>query len=142
MLYSITSLLIIMCNDKTKTTRKKGADTDSSLCHGCGKVPCVDDDFKCPSCKHNFCNDCTTLPCECSCYGYTKLCPNCDVKECPHCCSRNCVSCAEWKTCVYCKEEACRRCVEYDGVTFWDPLFIDILFAHCDCDPRVKSGEM
>ena len=54
-----------MCNDKTKTTRKKGADTDSSLCHGCGKVPCVDDDFKRPSCKHNFCN-CTSVTCECS----------------------------------------------------------------------------
>ena len=66
-----------MCNDKTKTTRKKGADTDSSLCHGCGKVPCVDDDFECPSCKHNFCNDCT-LTCATECpMCYEKLCPNC-----------------------------------------------------------------
>ena len=124
-----------MCNDKTKTTRKKGADTDSSLCHGCGKVPCVDDDFKCPSCKHNFCNDCT-LTCATEWMCYAKLCPNCNNKECPHCCRRYCGSCdhdMSWETCWQCKEEACRHCTEHRGVTFWDHLYINSIFVCYDC---------
>ena len=129
-LYSITSLLIIMCNDKTKTTRKKGADTDSSLCRGCGKVPCVDDDFKCPSCKHNFCNGCT-LTCATECpMCYEKLCPNC------HCCRRYCGLCdhdMSWETCWECKEEACQHCTEHNGVTFWDHLYINSIFVCYDC---------
>ena len=125
-----------MCNDKTKTTRKKGADTDSSLCRGCGKVPCVDDDFKCPSCKHNFCNGCT-LTCATECpMCYEKLCPNCNNKECPQCCRRYCGSCdydMSWKTCWQCKEEACQHCTEHNGVTFWDHLYINSIFVCYDC---------
>ena len=132
MLYAITSLLIMMCNDKTKTTRIEGADTDSSLCHGCGKVPCVDDDFKCPSCKHNFCNGCT-LTCATEC----PMCPNCNNKECPHCCRRYCGLCdhdMSWQTCWECKEEACEHCTEHNGVSWWDEDMTEILYFVCyDC---------
>ena len=115
---------------------KKGADIDSALCHGCSKVPSGDHVFKCPSCKHNFCNDCT-LTCATECpMCYEKLCPNCINKECPHCCRRYCGICDHdmwWETCWQCKEEACRHCTEHNGVTFWDHLYINSIFVCYDC---------
>ena len=118
-----------------RTMSKKGADIDSALCHGCSKVPSRDHVFKCPSCKHNFCNDCT-LTCDTEWMCYAKLCPNCNNKECPQCCRRYCGSCdydMSWKTCWQCKEEACQHCTEHNGVTFWDHLCINSIFVCYDC---------